>query len=127
MMVDIGGIPSKENREICACATHIMILMPTTMAPDKFRELQHAYEICGLTVPQNLQEVKASWIEFADTLGLAVTADIVSDYHGTEDKVEGTAQDGVFRGAVHYLERGEPAQTRPMVRALAEHIVALCK
>src|SRR3989338_2784510 len=126
-MVDIGGIPSAENRQICACATHIMVLMPTDMAPDKFRELQHAYQICGLTVPQNLGEVKTSWLKFARVLGLAVTADIISDYHGTEDKVEGTAQDGGFRGSVHYLERGEPTQERPMVRALAEHIVALCK
>ena len=52
-------------------------------------------------------------------------AEIYSDYHGMEDKVEGVAQDGILRGSVHHLERGEPIANRPMIKALAEHLVKL--
>ena len=52
-------------------------------------------------------------------------AEIYSDYHGTEDKVDGVAQDGILRGSVHYLERGESVASRPMIQSLAEHLVKL--
>lgn len=97
-LVDIGGITSPENEVICSGATHIVIL-----AGDTSR------------IPE--------WREFAKKTGLTVIAEIYSDYHGTEDKVEGIGHDGVLRGSVHHLERGEPVAGRPMIKALAELLV----
>jgi len=99
-LVDIGGITSVENEYICSGATHMVILAGD---PNKMPE----------------------WREFADKVGLTVVAEIHSDYHGTEDKVEGVAQDGILRGSVHHLERGEPVASRPMIRTLAEHLLAI--
>jgi len=99
-LVDIGGIPSAENRVMVASATHAVLL-----AGD----------------PSRLPE----WREFCHDLGLAVTAEIVSDYHGAQDVVEGIGSDGVLRGRVHHLERGEPVAERPMVVALANLLVRL--
>lgn len=107
-IVDIGGIPSKENREICASATHIVLLAGTDPKTGEYWS--------DRLVP---------WREFAEELGLTVVAEIFSDYHGTEDKVEGASPDGVLRGSVHYLERGENVSERPMIRALAEHLIQL--
>lgn len=99
-LVDIGGIPSKENEAICSGATDMVIL-----AGDMYKV--------------------AEWQDFADKVGLTVVAEIHSDYHGSEDKVDGVAEDGVIRGSVHYLERGEPVADRPMIKALAEHLLEL--
>ena len=96
----MGGIPSIENEQICSGATHMVILAGD---PSK--------------VPE--------WREFARKVGLTVVAEIRSDYHGTEDNIEGVAQDGILRGSVHHLERGEPVSSRPMIRALAEHLLAI--
>jgi CRISPR-associated protein Csx3 len=99
-LVDIGGIASVENQAICEAATHIVILAG------------------------DMSKV-AEWREFAGKVGLTVVAEIHSDYHGTEDKVGGVGPDGVLRGSVHHLERGEPVSSRPMIRALAEHLLAI--
>ena len=99
-LVDIGGITSVENEAICSGATHIVVLAGDTKK-----------------IPE--------WREFAKKVGLTVIAEIYSDYHGMEDKVEGVAQDGILRGSVHHLERGEPIANRPMIKALAEHLVKL--
>ena len=99
-LIDIGGIPSVENEQICSGATHIVIL-----AGDMAKV--------------------AEWHEFARKVGLTVVAEIFSDYHGSEDKVEGVTQDGIIRGSVHYLERGENVSKRPMISALAEHLLAI--
>lgn len=101
-LVDIGGIPSVENEAICAGATHMVIL-----AGDTSR------------MPE--------WHDFARKVGLTVVAEIHSDYHGTEDSVEGVSSDKVLRGSVHHLERGEPVANRQMIRALAEHLVGMSK
>lgn len=94
-LVDIGGIPSKENEAICASATHAILL-----AGDLSR------------LPE--------WYEFCGKLGIKVLAEIQSDYHGTEDTIPALGQDCVYRGSVHHLERGELTQERPTVRFLAE-------
>lgn len=107
-LVDIGGIPSEENRVICKDATHIVLLAgndPKDGTP--------------------WQDRMPVWREFAEELGLVVVAEIFSDYHGTEDNVESASSDGVLRGSVHYLERGENVSERPMIRALAEHLIRL--
>lgn len=124
-LVDIGGIPSAENEAICASATSIALLMPKDMSEDGFAELQRRYEMAGLEVPQDLEEVRVSWLSFAENLGLAVVAEICSDYLGQEDAVPVLGEDGIYRGSVHHLERGEPIADRPTIRALAEILVGL--
>jgi CRISPR-associated protein Csx3 len=99
-LVDIGGIPSAENAAICATATHAILL-----AGDLSR------------LPE--------WREFCGKLGLRIIAEIHSDYRGTEDTVPTLGEDGIWRGSVHYLERGEPVHERPTVRALAEILVKM--
>ena len=107
-LVDIGGIPSPENHEICASATHIVILAGNDPKTG-----------------ESWQDRMPVWRSFAEKLGLIVVAEIFSDYHGSEDNVEGTGSDGILRGSVHHLERGEPISERPMIKALAEHLVRL--
>jgi CRISPR-associated protein Csx3 len=92
-LVDIGGIASEENWQICRHATHAIILF---------------------TSPQNLRE----WQQFCRDLGLTVIAEIFSDYHGKEDVVEEI--DDVLKGSIHHLERGEDCSQRPMVMKLAQ-------
>lgn len=96
-LVDIGGITFIENEQICSGATHMVILAGDTSK-----------------IPE--------WREFAKKVGLTVIAEIHSDYHGTEDSVEGIGQDGILRGSVHHLERGEQVSNRPMIKALAEYL-----
>ncbi len=107
-IVDIGGIPSAENERICAHATHIVLLAGTDPKTGKV-----------------WSDRLVVWYEFARKLGLTVVAEIFSDYHGQTDEVQGAGADGVLRGSVHHLERGEDIVARPMVRALAEHLVQL--
>ncbi len=97
-LVDVGGIPSEENKKICAAATHAVIL-----AGDMSR------------VPE--------WREFCAGLGIEVIAEIFSDYHGKEDTVQCVGEDGIFKGSIHYLERGQEFSRRPTVVALAQFIV----
>lgn len=99
-IVDIGGIPSAENEAICASVTHAVLL-----AGDLNRLLE--------------------WREFCRKVGLVVVAEIHSDYHGTKDTPPVLGADGVWRGSVHHLERGEPVAQRPTVAALAEILVRL--
>jgi hypothetical protein len=54
-----------------------------------------------------------------------VVAEIWSDYHDQEDTIPVFGSDGVWRGSVHYLERGEPVHERPTIKALAEILVQL--
>lgn len=99
-LVDIGGIPSDENKEICAAATHAVIL-----AGDMSR------------VPE--------WHAFCAELGIKIIGEIYSDYHGQEDSVAGVGEDGIFKGSAHHLERGEDISQRSCVSALAQFLVGL--
>jgi CRISPR-associated protein Csx3 len=99
-LVDIGGIPSAENKVICAAATHAVIL-----AGDMSR------------VPE--------WRAFCAELGIEVVAEIFSDYHGQEDSIQSVGEDGIFKGSVYHLERGEDISGRPCVAALAQFLVGL--
>lgn len=100
VLVDIGGIPSAENRQICASATHAILL-----AGDMGR------------LPE--------WRTFCEELHISVLAEIWSNYHGTSDVVPQLGADGVYRGAVHHLERGEPVAERATIKALAEILVRM--
>lgn len=99
-LVDIGGITSAENETICASATHAILL-----AGDLDR------------LPE--------WREFCGKLGLSIIAEINSDYRGAEDLIPSLGEDNVYHGSVHYLERGEPVNERPTIKALAEILVRM--
>ena len=99
-LVDIGGVPSDENRRICASVSHALILAGD---PEKV----------------------AVWRDFWRELGVPVVAEIHSDYHGQADTVEGFGPDGVWRGTVHHLERGEAVAERPCIRAFAQVVATM--
>ncbi len=110
-LVDVGGIPSQENRVICEHATHAILLAGNDPKTDE--------SWSGRLVV---------WREFCREVGLTVVAEIFSDYTGEEDEVQGVSpEDDILRGSVHYLERGEPVHDRPLVRALAEHLVEMSR
>jgi CRISPR-associated protein Csx3 len=100
VLVDIGGIPSAENEQICSSATHAILLAGDV---SRFPE----------------------WRAFCEKLGISVVAEIESNYHGTTDAVPVLGEDGVYRGSVHHLERGEATAERPTVVALAEILVGM--
>ena len=95
VLVDIGGIPSAENEQICSSATHAVLLAGDV---SRFPE----------------------WRAFCEKLSITVLAEIESAYHATSDTVPALGEDGVWRGSVHHLERGEPVATRPTICRLAE-------
>ena len=107
-MVDIGGRTSPDNYEICEGATHIVILAGND--PDT-----------GKCWNDRMKE----WRKFAKDLNLKVIAEIFSDYHGKRDIIEGIGHDGILQGSVHYLKRGKRIEMRPMVQALASHILSI--
>jgi len=102
-LVDIGGRISDENKRICAGATDIIIL---SADPAAFAE----------------------WEQFAKELGLTVVSEIVSDYNGSQDVVQGISPaDGILRGTIHHLERGEDLSDREMVNRLASRLAQMCQ
>ena len=105
-MVDIGGRTSLDNYKICKSATHIVLLAGND---SKTKECWN----------DRMKE----WRKFAKDLNLKVIAEIFSNYHGKKDVVEDIGHDSILRGSVHYLERGERIETRPMVQVLASHIL----
>lgn len=100
--IDIGGIPSMENKEICKTATHA-----TVLAGDMSK------------IPE--------WREFCAELGIKIIAEIFSDYNGQEDTIDDLSEDGIFKGSIHHLERGEDISKRPCVVALAQFLVDMVK
>jgi CRISPR-associated protein Csx3 len=97
-IVDVGGLMSPENRIIMAGGTHAVILS---------RDI----------------ELFEPWIEFCEALQLPVIARIYSDYDAIEDQI--TFQSGLLTGMVHHLDRKIDASTRPMVQALADHVLTI--
>jgi len=95
-LIDIGGRPDEKNKEICRHATHAIILFNES---DKVDE----------------------WRQFCHELGIKIIAEIYSDYHGKEDSAE--VKDGILKGTVHHLERGEDISKRYCVTALANYLI----
>ncbi|MFZ2664166.1 MAG: hypothetical protein WAX66_02285 [Patescibacteria group bacterium] len=85
----------------------------------------HAVILAGNWKDETWGQRMEPWREFCAELGLTIVAEVFSDYFGTEDIVEGVAPDGILRGSVHHLERGEDNSCRSMVKALANHLVSL--
>jgi CRISPR-associated protein Csx3 len=100
LVFDVGGKITPENRSIMQAATHAVILA------------------------QNSEQV-AEWQAFCASFKkpLPVIAILISDYHGTEDQIVSTAP--ILQGSVHYLERGEPVESRPVIQALAQYLADL--
>ena len=107
-MIDIGGIIDDYNREICRSATHVVILAGNDPVNGECWDVR-----------------MVKWREFAKELDLTVVAEIFSDYHGKTDVVEDVCPDNILLGSVHHLERGVHIVMRPMVQALAHHILAI--
>lgn len=103
-LIDVGGRTSSENRTIMSNATHTIIL-------------------AGDWQGESWQQRMQPWREFCAELGLKVVAEIVSDYFGCEDTVQGIGTDGIMRGIIHHLERGEDNSQRPTVIDLACHLI----
>ena len=107
-LVDIGGLVSKENKEICKGATHVVILAGDDPVSKK-----------------TWKDRMELWQKFAKELDLIVIAEIYSDYCAKDDVVEKIGVDNILRGKIHYLERGVPILTRPMAQKLAQHILKI--
>lgn len=107
-IVDIGGLIDDHKHSICKAATHIVILAGNNPESGECWEAR-------------MEE----WREFAKELDLTVIAEIFSDHHGKADVVKGVCPANILRGSVHHLERGERIEKRPMVQALARHILAI--
>jgi CRISPR-associated protein Csx3 len=98
-LIDIGGKVDEKNEEICAQASHAVLL-----AGDRER------------LPE--------WRDFCGKLKLQIIAEIDSDYNGTEDKSLALDNDGVYRGSIHHLERGDlSVGQRPTIVELAHILV----
>lgn len=98
LLFDIGGKITPENELITSNATHAIILA------------------------KNEREIE-QWQELCQKLNLKVIAIINSDYEAKKDQIETTFP--IFKGSVHYLERGEDTISRPTVRALAQYTIDL--
>lgn len=99
VLIDIGGCIDDKNERICAHATHAILMAANPRDLDK-------------------------WREFCHNLGITVLAELESDYEAQEDRTLRLEQDGIHRGSIHRLERGDASlHLRPTVQALAEVIV----
>ena len=96
-LIDVGGKVTDENRQIMAQATHAIILS------------------------SDLEQI-STWKTFCQSVGLTVLAQVHSNYEAEHDHVVSETA-GFITGQVHHLERGEDISTRPMVQALARHIL----
>lgn len=97
---DVGGRISDENRLIMAEATHAVILV------------------------KDEAEIEP-WQRLCAELNLQVMAIVFSDFFGNNDVV--ASKEPILRGTVHRLVRGEDVSQRPMVQALAQALVGLCR
>lgn len=99
VLVDVGGMIDDKNRLICHAATHAIILAGDSAA-------------------------FTQWEDFCQSLGLEVIARIESCYEAKADRVDALVGT-VLHGAVHYLERGQELSDRPMIQALAQHVLGV--
>lgn len=100
-LIDIGGVVDEKNEQICAAATHAILLAG---------DLEQLVE----------------WRAFCQKLGLQVIAELHSDYSGVSDCRLVPGSDGVYHGSIHHLERGDlSVQQRPTVIQLAHILVRM--
>jgi len=97
--IDIGGIPDEKNVRICSGASHAILLSGDSV-------------------------LFSDWYDFCEKASLKVIAELKSDYEGTEDVSLSLDQDGIYKGSIHHLERGDlSVQDRTTVKDLAVLIV----
>lgn len=97
-LLDLGGIADDLNRQICASATHAILLAKVENDFDPWRQLCID---CDLTI----------------------IAELFSEYDAEADRI---IDDGAcFQAVVHRLERGELSTERPAIRRLAERIARI--
>jgi GTPase SAR1 family protein len=95
VLIDIGGKPSIENERICQHATHAIILA-------------------------NERSLFIEWEEFCKKLGIKIIAKITSIYNDKSDQIPTLAEDQIYYGTVHHLERGDlSVVSRPTIKSLA--------
>ena len=101
-LIDVGGIIDQSNEQICNTATHAVIL-------------------------SKCKNDLLPWQTFCRKLNLKIIAEIVSDYDACKDTPLTRRADGVYRGKVHHLERGDlTISNRPTVAKLAKIIHKMC-
>lgn len=99
-LIDIGGKTSEQNRLICAGATHaVLVFADESKLPE--------------------------WRSFCKELDLQIIAEIRSDLNIDSDEPLSCSQDGIYRGAIHNLVRGE-LQIGPVETALAQKLLSMC-
>lgn len=99
-LIDIGGKISEQNRMICASATHALIVFADE---------------------SKLQE----WRTFCEEFKLEIIAEIRSDLSHGSDVLLSRSKDGVYRGTIHNLVRGQ-LQIGPVETALAHILMSMC-
>lgn len=120
--VDIGGITSVENEAICASTTHAILLYGDL---DRLPEWRAFCAKEGEVVISG-KDSEGREVEYLfHKRPQAILAEIWSDYHGHSDAVPELGADGIWRGSIHYLERGEKTAERPTVRVLAEILIKM--
>ena len=119
MLIDIGGIPSKENAEIIEGATHAIILAGSS--DGRYRK---GDEKTIDKSPHGAYLEMAKWNQFFEENNLPVIARLHSNYSGVGDHILENGGD-TLTGSVHYLERGEPAVDRETIKQLAGIITGL--
>jgi CRISPR-associated Csx3 family protein len=101
VLVDIGGVPSAENRRI----------------------LSEGGVNFGIILAGN-KEAIPEWERFLVECGVEVIAVVHSDYSGKEDSIQQLSPR--LEGSVHHLDRGDKmVGNRPMIQAVANQILAL--
>ena len=101
LLFDVGGKITPENEQIMSGATHAIILVKGGIF-SKFISWRQ----------------QSQWTKFCHKLGLKIVAIIDSDYQGKKDKID--AKSRLFKGSVHFLERGKDTSCRPAIQALAK-------
>lgn len=97
-LIDIGGRIDDKNRRICTHATHAIL------------------------TAANLGDL-VDWKTFCRDLKITVLAELESAYDAVEDRPLTLGVDGIYRGSIHHLERGDASlHLRPTVQALADVI-----
>ena len=101
-IVDLGGIPSAENKLILKECTHVVIL-------------------AGDSAERSYQDSLVEWESYCMDLDVPIIAKIHSDLNASSDHID--AESPVLTGTIHHLSRGADVSDRPMIRALAELVV----
>jgi CRISPR-associated protein Csx3 len=103
-IVDLGGIPSDENKLIVSKCTHAVIL-------------------AGDRCERSHQDSLIEWESYCMDLGVPVIAKIHSDYEASTDRID--TESPLLTGMIHHLSRGEDVSSRPTIEALAKLVVKL--